>query len=138
MITLEEGVLFVLKNFERMQGGEIFVPKIPSMKIIDLARALSSDLPLEIIGIRAGEKLHEVMCPSDESHLTWEFDDHFVIEPTIKFARAINYRCNRLNECGKKVPMGFEYNSGNNDKWLSKEEFLQKIGLQKESAMSYG
>ncbi len=136
LITLEEGVLFVLKNFERMQGGEIFIPKIPSMKIVDLAKALSPELPFEIVGIRAGEKLHEVMCPKDDSHLTWEFEDHFVIEPTIKFTKAVNYRCNRLNECGKKVPVGFEYNSGNNDKWLEKDEFLQKIGLLEEMLLS--
>ncbi len=135
LITLEEGVLFVLKNFERMQGGEIFIPKIPSMKIVDLAKALSPELPFEIVGIRAGEKLHEVMCPKDDSHLTWEFEDHFVIEPTIKFTKAVNYRCNRLNECGKKVPVGFEYNSGNNDKWLEKDEFLQKIGLLEEEML---
>ena len=135
LITLEEGVLFVLKNFERMQGGEIFIPKIPSMKIVDLANALSPELPFEIVGIRAGEKLHEVMCPKDDSHLTWEFEDHFVIEPTIKFTKAVNYRCNRLNECGKKVPVGFEYNSGNNDKWLEKDEFLQKIGLLEEEML---
>jgi len=135
LITLEEGVLFVLKNFERMQGGEIFIPKIPSMKIVDLANALSPELPFEIVGIRAGEKLHEVMCPQDDSHLTWEFEDHFVIEPTIKFTKAVNYRCNRLNECGKKVPVGFEYNSGNNDKWLDKDEFLQKIGMFEEKIL---
>ncbi len=72
-ITLEDGVNFVLKNFERMQGGEIFVPKIPSMKIVDMAKALAPNLSHKIIGIRAGEKLHEIMCPADDSHLTLEF-----------------------------------------------------------------
>ena len=71
-ITLEDGVNFVLKNFERMQGGEIFVPKIPSMKIVDMAKALAPNLSHKIIGIRAGEKLHEIMCPADDSHLTFE------------------------------------------------------------------
>ncbi len=127
LITLQEGVEFVLKSFQRMKGGEIFVPKIPSMKIVDLAKALAPDIPIEIVGIRAGEKLHEVMCPADESHLTIEFKDHFVIEPTIKFADDRDFFCNSLNECGKRVKRGFEYNSGLNDWWLTKEEFLRKI-----------
>ncbi len=85
-ITLDDGVNFVLKNFERMYGGEIFIPKIPSMKIVDLAKPMAPNLPHKIIGIRPGEKLHEIMCPADDSHLTLEFDDHFVIKPTIQFA----------------------------------------------------
>ncbi|MFW3328902.1 UDP-N-acetylglucosamine 4,6-dehydratase (inverting), partial [Aliarcobacter butzleri] len=84
-ITLEDGVNFVLKNFERMQGGEIFIPKIPSMKIVDMAKAIAPNLPHQIIGIRPGEKLHEIMCPADDSHLTLEFEDHYVIKPTIHF-----------------------------------------------------
>ncbi|MBT6050164.1 MAG: UDP-N-acetylglucosamine 4,6-dehydratase (inverting), partial [Candidatus Scalindua sp.] len=84
-ISLQDGVDFVLKNMERMQGGEIFVPKIPSVRIIDLAKAMSNDLPIKIIGIRPGEKLHEIMCPADDSHLTIEFKDHFVIKPSITF-----------------------------------------------------
>ncbi len=127
MITLEDGVNFVLKNFERMQGGEIFVPKIPSMKIVDLAQALAPTLPLEIIGIRPGEKLHEIMCPSDDSHLTLEFKNHYIIKPTIQFSRKREYNKNLLNEEGKKVEQGFEYNSGNNDKWLEKDELLKMI-----------
>ena len=125
MITLEQGVNFVLKNFERMQGGEIFVPKIPSMKITEMASAMAPNLPQKIIGIRPGEKLHEVMCPADDSHLTIEFDDHFVIEPTIQFATQIDYFTNNLGEKGKRVEMGFEYNSGNNSEWLSREKFLE-------------
>jgi len=125
MITLEQGVNFVLKNFERMQGGEIFVPKIPSMKITEMASAMAPNLPQKIIGIRPGEKLHEVMCPADDSHLTIEFDDHFVIEPTIQFATQIDYFTNNLGERGKRVEMGFEYNSGNNSEWLSREKFLE-------------
>jgi len=125
MITLEQGVEFVLKNFERMKGGEIFVPKIPSMKIIDLALALAPNLPHKIIGIRPGEKLHEIMCPSDDSHLTFEFEDHFVIAPTIKFSSVRNYDENELGEKGSQVLQGFEYNSGTNDIWLSHEEFLE-------------
>ena len=124
MITLEDGVNFVLKNFERMQGGEIFIPKIPSMKMNELANALAPNLPHENIGIRPGEKLREIMCPSDDSHLTFEFDDHYVIAPTIKFSSHREFDKNLLGEVGHQVEQGFEYNSGNNDTWLSHEEFL--------------
>lgn len=127
MITLEDGVNFVLKNFERMQGGEIFVPKIPSMKIVDLADAMASSLERKIIGIRPGEKLHEIMCPADDSHLTFEFDDHFVIAPTITFTKRRDYDHNILGEIGQKVAQGFEYNSGNNKEWLEKEELIKLI-----------
>ncbi len=126
-ITLREGVEFVLKNFERMQGGEIFIPKIPSMKITDLAKALAPNLPIKIIGIRPGEKLHEVMVPKDDSHLTWEFNNHFVIEPTIQFTKKADFSTNLLGEKGKKVALGFEYSSDKNDKWLNKEELLKMI-----------
>ncbi len=127
MITLEQGVEFVLKNFERMKGGEIFVPKIPSMKITELALALAPNLPHEIIGIRPGEKLHEIMCPSDDSHLTYEFEDHFVIAPTIKFTSIRDYSENSIREKGIRVEQGFEYNSGKNDVWLSHKELLDLI-----------
>lgn len=127
MITLEDGVNFVLKNFERMQGGEIFVPKIPSMKIVDLADAMAPNLERKIIGIRPGEKLHEIMCPADDSHLTFEFDDHFVIAPTITFTNKRDYDHNILGEQGQKVVQGFEYNSGNNKEWLEKDELLKLI-----------
>src|SRR3984893_1679344 len=82
-ITLQQGVDFVLKNFARMHGGETFVPKIPSVKVVDLATAIAPHLPQKIIGIRPGEKLHEVMCPADDSHLTLQFDEHYVIKPPI-------------------------------------------------------
>ncbi len=127
LITLEDGVNFVLKNFERMYGGEIFVPKIPSIYITDLAKAMAPDLPHKIIGIRPGEKLHEIMCPADDSHLTLEFDDHFVIKPTIQFSNISDFSVNRLGEVGKPVKQGFEYNSGNNQEWLTKEQFLDMI-----------
>lgn len=125
LITLEQGVNFVLKNFARMQGGEIFVPKIPSMKITELASAIAPNLPYKIIGIRPGEKLHEIMCPADDSHLTLEFDDHYVIKPTIITSGSKNYYKNRLGEIGQNVQQGFEYNSGTNSNWLSHEEFLE-------------
>jgi len=123
LITLEQGVNFVLKNFERMQGGEIFIPKIPSMKMVDLALALCPDCKLEEIGIRPGEKLHEVMITSDDRVI--EFDDHYVIKPTIQFSKISDFTVNSLGEKGKELELGFEYNSGNNTEWLSKEEFLE-------------
>jgi len=126
-ITLQEGVDFVLTNFQRMQGGEIFVPKIPSMKMTEMAKAIAPDLPQEIIGIRPGEKLHEVMCPLDDSHLTLEFHDHFVIKPSITFSAPIDYTKNNLNEHGQNVEQGFEYNSKDNTIWLSHEELLRKL-----------
>ena len=125
IITLEQGVNFVLKDFERMHGGEIFIPKIPSMKITELAKAMAPNLPQKIVGIRPGEKLHEIMCPADDSHITLEFDDHYVIKPTITFAFKVDYTQNRLGEKGKPVPQGFEYNSGNNSEWLNHKEFLE-------------
>ena len=125
-ITLQQGVDFVLKNFERMYGGEIFVPKIPSMRVADLAKAMAPNLKTKIIGIRPGEKLHEVMCPADDSHLTLEFKDHYVIRPTIKFTlNEVNYVTNKLSEKGKEVKQGFEYNSGTNPRFLSVSELAQ-------------
>lgn len=124
-ITLQGGVDFVLKNFSRMQGGEIFVPKIPSIRITDLAKAYAPGLKHEIVGIRPGEKLHEIMCPGDDSHHTIEFDDHFVITPSITFfGKEIDYSKNKLNESGKPVSMGFEYHSGNNPDFLSSDQIL--------------
>lgn len=125
-ISLQQGVDFVLKNFERMYGGEIFVPKIPSVRITDLAKAMAPDKGIEVIGIRPGEKLHEIMCPADDSHLTLEFEDHFVIRPTIKFHREdVDYTRNAINEVGKPVKQGFEYNSGTNPHFLPPEEIAQ-------------
>ncbi len=121
-ITLKQGVDFVLRNFERMQGGEIFVPKIPSVRIVDLASALAPGLRHKIVGIRPGEKLHEVMCPGDDSHLTLEFDDHYVIKPSIQFSGVADFSVNRLGEQGRAVEQGFEYHSGRNPRFLSTEE----------------
>ena len=121
-ITLQQGVDFVLKCMERMAGGEIFVPKIPSVKITDLAKAMAPKLPIEIIGIRPGEKIHEVMCPSDDSHLTIEFKDHFVICPSIiYFSRTNEFTSNLIGEKGVMVEQGFEYNSGSNTEFLDTE-----------------
>ena len=126
-ITLEEGVEFVLKNFARMHGGEIFVPKIPSMTMLDLAKALAPDLGVKIIGIRPGEKLHEVMIPKDDSHLTLEFKNHFVIQPSITFTQTNDFTLDGLGEKGTPVEMGFEYSSDTNSRWLSSKELLAKL-----------
>ncbi len=117
-ITLQQGVDFVIKNFQRMHGGEIFVPKIPSATVIALAKAMAPDLPTKIVGIRPGEKLHEVMCPFDDSHLTLEFHDHFVIKPSIVFTSRSDFTCNNLGEVGEPVVGGFEYSSNTNTDML--------------------
>jgi len=125
-INLQQGVDFVLKNFERMCGGEIFVPKLPSVHIAELARAMAPKLEQKIIGIRPGEKIHEVMCPADDSHLTLEFPDHFVIRPTITFTELNDdYTPNKLGEVGKPVEQGFEYNSGSNNHFLTVKEIKE-------------
>lgn len=124
-LKLEDGVEFVLKNFQRMQGGEIFIPKIPSMRILDLAKAIAPNAKIKVIGIRPGEKLHEVMCPSDLYYETVEFQDHFVIKPSIEFARKIDYTTNALGEHGHMVADGFDYNSGNNPHFLTVEELKE-------------
>jgi UDP-N-acetylglucosamine 4,6-dehydratase/5-epimerase len=121
-ITLEQGVDFVLQNFRRMHGGEIFVPKIPSVRVVDLASAMAPNLPQRIIGIRPGEKMHEVMCPADDAHLTLEFPDHYVIKPTIQFSGVVDFAVSRLQEHGKPVAPGFEFHSGKNAHFLSIEE----------------
>lgn len=122
-ISLQEGVDLVLKSFERMHGGEIFVPKIPSIRIIDLAEAMAPGLPTKIIGIRPGEKLHEVMCPGDYSHMTLEFDDHYLLKPSINFCyQEADFMENRLSEKGRPVSPGFEYNSETNSLFLTVPE----------------
>lgn len=125
-ISLQESVDFVLKCFQRMHGGEIFVPKLPSIRIVDLATAMAPHLPQNLIGIRPGEKLHEIMCPADDSHLTLEFGDHYVIRPSIKFHdRGYDYLENRLGETGAPVARGFEYNSGTNPVLYSVEQIRE-------------
>lgn len=124
-LKLEDGVDFVLKNFQRMQGGEIFIPKIPSMRILDLVKAIAPNAGVRIVGIRPGEKLHEVMCPSDLYYDTLEFADHFVIKPSTQFSMNIDYSVNPLGEKGKPVPDGFDYNSGNNPRFLTVEELRE-------------
>jgi len=121
-ITLPEGVEFVLKAFERMYGGELFVPKIPSVRITDLARAMAPDLPHNIIGVRPGEKLHEMMISRDDSTHTLEFPDHYVITPSIRFVESRDYGYNGREEEGHRVDEGFKYASGVNPHFLSVPE----------------
>ncbi len=122
-ITLDEGVEFVVQNFQRMQGGEIFVPKIPSIRIVDLVESISGNRDYDLVGIRPGEKLHEVMVPEEMAHHSLEFDDHYVITPAIKFFdKTVNYLKNKLGEVGKPVTDKFEYHSGTNPHFLTVEE----------------
>ncbi len=118
-ITLQQGVDFVLRSFQRMHGGEIFVPKLPSMRILDLVESLAPGHKVQICGIRPGEKIHETMCPADDSHLTLEFADHYVIQPTINFVESSDFSVNKLGERGVPVPPGFAYSSGLNPHFLS-------------------
>lgn len=125
-ITLDQGVNFVLNSFKRMHGGEIFVPKIPSIKIIDLAKAIDSKMKIKIIGLRPGEKKHEVMCPKEDSANTIEFKDHFVIKPSIRIIdEQVNYTINKIKERGKFVKDEFEYNSLENKKFLNHNEIIK-------------
>jgi len=118
-ITLDKGVQFVLDSLERMNGGEIFVPKIPSMSIVDLAKAIGPECQIEIVGIRPGEKLHEVMITQDDARHTVEYDDYYVISP------EFNWWQTDIKE-GRLVPEGFVYSSDQNSIWLSIGE-LKKV-----------
>ncbi len=123
-ITLRQGVNFVLSNFEIMQGGEIFIPKIPSMKMPDLASAIAPDLEQKTIGIRPGEKLHELMVSFDDGRNTVDLGDRYVIKPTFSFwdNEAANYKN------AKPVPTDFSYSSDNNKEWLSQNQLKDMIG----------
>lgn len=122
-ITLEQGVKFVLQNLCRMQGGEIFVPKLPSMRVTDLAEAVAPGCRKEITGIRPGEKLHEVMITEDDARHTLEYDNYFVIKPEFPW-------WSRKNENGgKPLPEGFVYSSGANDWWLTPEELRKMVDV---------
>lgn len=124
-ITLQQGVEFVLSNFQRMHGGEIFVPKIPSMRVTDLVAALAPELKTKIIGIRPGEKLHELMVPRDDSRHTIEFADHFVIRPHSIYVEEVDFAKNLLGETGKLVDEGFKYSSDNNSHFLTVDELRE-------------
>ena len=120
-ITLDKGVQFVMQNFERMQGGEIFVPKIPSMNMMDLAKAIAPECKTEIVGIRPGEKLHEMMISEDDARNTVELDDCYVIQPTV------NWWNKAFHSEGKPMPEGFSYRSDTNTQWLSIEQLKTMI-----------
>ncbi|MCP4264232.1 MAG: UDP-N-acetylglucosamine 4,6-dehydratase (inverting) [Candidatus Brocadiaceae bacterium] len=120
-ITLEKGVEFVLECLERMVGGELFVPKIPSMNIMDLVKVIAPDCKTKVVGIRPGEKLHEIMVPGDDARNTIEFEDYYLIKPDFAF---FELRFND-NNGGKPVPENFEYNSGTNSCWLTVEELKE-------------
>lgn len=116
-ITLDQGVNFVLSSLEMMKGGEIFVPRIPSMKMTELASAMAPNLPQKIVGIRPGEKLHEVMVPEDDGRSTLRFNDRYVIEPSFAFWNREDY------EMAGAVPVedDFFYSSDSNDEWLDEQ-----------------
>jgi UDP-N-acetylglucosamine 4,6-dehydratase/5-epimerase len=123
-----------------MHGGELFVPKIPSARILDLVAAMGDDVKYDVIGIRPGEKVHEVMCPADDSHLTLEFEDHYVIRPTIRFIdKDIDFKENRLGQKGTEVQRGFSYSSDTNSHFLTVQELRELnervLGLKVGSAL---
>ncbi|MFN8657726.1 MAG: UDP-N-acetylglucosamine 4,6-dehydratase (inverting) [Candidatus Obscuribacterales bacterium] len=121
-LTLEQGVDFVLDCVNKMRGGEIFVPKIPSMRLVELAKAIAPDCKFEITGIRPGEKLHETLVPQDEAPWCLEYDKHFIIEPNQLWWETAS------GDGGKPVPKDFRYASDINDDWLTREQILQIIG----------
>jgi UDP-N-acetylglucosamine 4,6-dehydratase/5-epimerase len=125
-ITLEQGVRFVLATLDRMHGGEIFVPKIPSMNIMDLAHAIAPDCRIDFIGIRAGEKLHEVMVPIDEALNTVEYPEHYVIQPSHPFWDRNAYLS---TNGGRPCPPDFCYSSDTNDRWLTVDEIRRLAGV---------
>lgn len=120
-ITLEQGVQFVMDSLTRMNGGEIFIPKIPSMSILDLAEAIAPDCEIEIVGIRPGEKLHEAMITEDDARHTLEYDDYFVIQPEFPWWSA------EYKNGGKSLPEGFTYVSNVNNQWLTVDELRELV-----------
>ncbi|MDP3920132.1 MAG: UDP-N-acetylglucosamine 4,6-dehydratase (inverting) [Candidatus Omnitrophota bacterium] len=128
-ITLEKGVEFVIKCFDIMHGGELFIPKIPSMQILSLKRAIAPECAHTVTGIRPGEKLHEVLLPTEEAHRAIEFDDMYVVEPNFEWWKPGNH------SGGKKIPEDFEYRSNTNADWLSEDELKRWL---EESDASHG
>ena len=128
-IKLEEALNFVLDKSMIMKGGEIFVPKIPSVNIVDVVKAVNPEAEIEIVGIRPGEKLHEVMCPQDEYQKIIEFDTFFVIEPSIKFNKPQTDFTEYEKIKGSRVAEGFEYNSKDNKNFLTISEIKEYINM---------
>ncbi len=126
-ITLEEAAEFVMNSFKTMKGGEIFVPKIPSMRIVDLAKAINPDAKFKIIGIRPGEKLHETLISIDESYNTIEFKNYYAIQPSIDIAESEEYLINAWNEKGERKNYGFSFRSDNNNWWLTVDDLREKL-----------
>ena len=122
-LTLEEGVSFVRNCLPIMTGGEIFVPKIPSMKVSDLAHAMAPDAKIDVIGIRPGEKIHEILLTEDEARHTKEYDTYFVIEPELNFWKADS------GNGGRRLPDGFRYTSDTNPVWLSIDDLKKMITI---------
>lgn len=120
-ITLEQGVRLVINSIKKMHGGEVFVPKIPSMKILDLADVVAPNCKREIIGIRPGEKISEILITEEEARHTKEFKNYFIIEPNFTFWDEKNY------ERGMPTKDDFKYTSDNNNWWLTKEELKKMI-----------
>ncbi len=127
LITLDQGVDFVLQSIDDMQGGEIFVPKIPSVKVTDLARVIGPECRQEVIGIRPGEKLHEVMVPEDDARLTLEYKDHFVVQPSHSFWNPKDYIAARPG--GSPCPEGFSYTSDKNTHFLGEPEIADLVAM---------
>lgn len=122
-ITLTQGVNFVLKCLELSQGGELFVPKIPSMKIVELAKAIGPECKIEVIGIRPGEKIHEVLITEYDSPYTIEFDNYYVVQPQFKWWSTNNSHVDK----GKSVPKRFIYSSNLNDRWLTGQDIISIV-----------
>lgn len=122
-ITLEEGVNLVFKALEESKGGETYISKIPSFKITDLAKALKEDVKLKEVGIREGEKLHEVMITKDDSRTTYEYEKHYIIYPHFEWWDFDKY----FTPGGKPIEKGFEYNSGTNSEWLDIKKLRAEI-----------
>jgi UDP-N-acetylglucosamine 4,6-dehydratase len=125
-ITLDAGVAFVERCVGMMQGGEVFIPRIPSMRMTDLATAMAPECKQETVGIRPGEKLHEIMVPEDEARQTSEFENFFIIQP-LMYKDDISERNLYDGETGKPVAEDFSYSSNNNDQWLTQEDLIEII-----------
>jgi UDP-N-acetylglucosamine 4,6-dehydratase len=127
-LTLEQGVKFVIRCLEQMHGGEIFVPKIPSMRLLDLAETVAPGCKVEYIGIRPGEKLHEVLVSEDESRQTLETEDMYVIQPSHSWWKSENW----VN--AKPLPDGFRYASDNNEQWLTRRQLEELVAPEARTA----